>query len=120
MSRSVLLDWALLTLLCTAGTALAGWWAVPVIAGVWTLALPRRGGVLTATAAGAAAWAILLLIAARSGRVDDVALLVASILGTKSSAVYALTLLYGALLAGAAALVARAFNPPSAPRSRGT
>lgn len=117
--RSALGSFVALTLLCAVGTNLTGWWAVPIIAAGWTLALPRHGAVLTASAAGAAAWALLLAVASRSGRIDDIATILAGILGTQQFAIYALTLLYGSLLAGSAALVARAINPPPV-RSRGT
>lgn len=102
----------ILTVLGTAATALVGWWGLPVVTGVWTLALPRRGSVLASVLAGTAAWGILLGIAARSGRVGQMATLLGEVLGTSGGAVLALTLAYGALLAGSAALLARALNPP--------
>jgi hypothetical protein len=117
MIRSTLQSWLVLTALCAVGTVLVAWWAVPIISAIWALALPRRGGVLTATAAGACAWGLLLAVAARNGRIDDVAELTGAILGTSALAVVALTVLYGALLAGSAALVARAIIPVTARRS---
>ncbi len=118
--QAVLRSWLLLTILCAIATVLVAWWAVPVVVAVWTALLPRRGGVLTATAAGAAAWGGLLLFAARNGRIDDVAALLGAILGASAWSVVALTLLYGALLAGSAALVVRALIPAVGPRSRQT
>jgi spore maturation protein SpmB len=104
----------LLTALGAAATALVGWWGLPIVTGVWTVALPRRGSIVAAVLAGAAAWAILLAVAARSGHVGEMATLLGEILGTTGGAVIVLTLTFGALLAGSAALLARGINPPVA------
>src|SRR5690606_6628045 len=93
-------SWLLLSATCGVATILIGWWAVPIVTAVWTLALPQRGGVLTATLAGATAWGAILLFAARTGRIDEVASVLGGIFGTSGAAVVALTLCYGALLGG--------------------
>jgi hypothetical protein len=116
--RTPLGSFITLTLLCAAGTYLVGWWAVPIIAAGWTLALPRPGVILNAAFAAATAWGLLLLVQSQRGPIAEVGTLLSAILGTNTVAIYALTLLYGALLAGSAALVARAINPPRRP-SRG-
>jgi hypothetical protein len=50
-------------------TAVAGWWTVPLVSGLWTLAAPRRAAVIYAAFAGALAWASLLAWTARAGPV---------------------------------------------------
>jgi hypothetical protein len=110
--------WALLTLLCALATVLVAWWALPIVVAGWTLARPRHGGVLQAALAAATAWAAILLWSSRSGPVGAMATLLGDLLGTTGPAVLGLTLGYGALLAGGAALLARAIIPP--PARRGT
>ncbi len=103
--------WLAQSLLCTAATVLLGWWAVPIVAAGWSMLVPRVGNVLAATLAGAAAWTALLLVGSRSGRIGSVADLLGAIVGTSGVAMLVLTVLYGALLAGSAALLAHALIP---------
>ena len=97
-------------------TALIGWWTVPIVAAAWTYALPRRAGVLYAALAGAFAWGVLLVWASQSAPVTPVDTLLTQILGVPARSLIALTLAYGALLSGAAALLVQAIRPPQ-PRS---
>ena len=106
----------LLALVTALATVFAGWWTVPVIAAIWTLVAPRRGSVLSAALGAAVAWAALLAIAARSGPVAALADLMGQILNASAAAVIALTVAYGALLAGSAALVAQSVRPAATRR----
>ena len=102
-----------LILTIAVATAIAGWWAVPLVSGMWTLAAPRRAAVIYAAFAGAAAWAALLIWAARAGPIGGVDALLTPIMNLPPRALIGLTLLYAALLAGAAALLAQAIRPPT-------
>lgn len=102
-----------LILTLAVATAIAGWWTVPVVAFVWTLASPRRAAVFYASFAGAVAWGSLLAWMARTAPVGAVDALMASIMDVPERAIIALTLAYAALLAGTAALVAQAIRPPN-------
>jgi hypothetical protein len=107
----ILAAWIGLALVIAVATAVAGWWAVPIASAVWTLALPRRGGVMIAAFSGAAAWGMLLLLLRRDGPVGDVDRVLSGTLGLPPGAGVGLTLAYAALLAGAAALVAQSVRP---------
>ena len=101
-----------LTLTLAVATALGGWWAVPLVSAVWTLGAPRRAAVLYAAVAASMAWTALLFWTASggaAGAIDDV---LAQIMHLPVRAPIALTVAYGALLAGSAALVAQAIRPP--------
>lgn len=103
-----------LILTLSIATVVLGWWSVPVVAGVWTLAARRRAAVIYASFAGAAAWGSMLLVIARVGPVGAVDGLLAQIMHVPQHALIELTMLYGALLAGSAALLAQAIRPPGA------
>jgi hypothetical protein len=92
-------------------TVVVGWWSVPVVAGLWTLAAPRRAAVIYASFAGAAAWGTMLLLIARVGPVTAVDSLLAQIMNVPPHALIEFTVLYGALLAGSAALLAQSIRP---------
>ena len=103
----------LVALLAGAATAAAGWWAVPLVAGGWTRVARRDRHPVRSCAVGAAlAWALLLGIGALQGPVDAVARKAGGIFGMPGWAFVLLTLLFPALLAAAAAQVAR----PPVPR----
>ncbi len=93
-------------------TVFGGWWAVPIVAAIWTLAQPkaRRPGP-TAGLAAAAAWAALLLWLGVSGSVGTLARLLGAIFGAPAVVVIASTLIFPALLAGSAASVVAALRP---------
>lgn len=100
-----------LVLTLAIATVVVGWWAVPLVSGIWTLAAPRRAAVLYASFAGAAAWGAMLLVIARGGPVGAVDALLARIMNVPSHTLTGLTLMYAALLAGSAALLAQALRP---------
>lgn len=104
------------TLALAVATVLVGWWAVPVVAALWTILTPRRAAVIYAAFAGAMSWASLLMLQARGGPVGAVDRLVAQLLNVPGRTLIVLTLLYAALLAGSAALLAQALRPARAKR----
>ncbi len=113
---------ALIVVLAVA-TVVAGWWAVPLVAGLWTLAAPRRAAVIYAAIAAAIAWGALLAWTSRIGPVGAVDGLLARIMNLPRGGLVGLSLFYAALLAGAAALLAQAirpapFRPTASSRSR--
>ncbi|HKS06696.1 MAG TPA: hypothetical protein VJR92_10320 [Gemmatimonadaceae bacterium] len=99
-----------LTLIIT--TVFVGWWTVPVVAFVWTLATPRRAAVIYAAFAGAMAWGALLSWMSRTAPIGAVDSLMAQIMDVPQRSIVMLTLAYAALLAGSAALVAQSIRPP--------
>ncbi len=85
------------------GTAVLGWWTVPVTALVaGTLGLSARP-VRTGAAAGLLAWAALLVWRAAGGPVGALATLLGNVMGLPGPGVLAATLVFPALLGGAAA-----------------
>ena len=100
-----------LALALALATVVVGWWTVPLVSGVWTLAAPRRAAVIYAAFAGAIAWGSLLTWTARVGPVGALDRLLAQVMNMPRGGVIGLTLLYAALLAGSAALLAQAFRP---------
>lgn len=105
--------WFLSMLLAmTLSTWAFGWAAVIVIAVAWTWIRRSDPAVpLLAAIGGSASWAILLGILATQGPVSRVADVVGAAMQVGPSALWALTLAYPALLAGAAASVVRGLAP---------
>lgn len=95
-----------------------GWWTVPVIAAVWALiSRDRRAPSLTALCA-AGGWATLLLLDAAKGPVGNMASRLGGVMGIPPAMLYAVTLLFPALLAWTAAtIVSRAASPSSGPQA---
>ena len=106
----ILGTWIGLALVIAATTVIAGWWTVPIVSALWTLSLPRRGGVMLAALSGATAWGMLLLLLRRNGPVGAVDRVLSGTLQLPPGAGVGLTLAYAALLAGAAALVAQSLR----------
>ena len=99
-----LLQWSALVALMIVATILLGWWTVPILGGVWGAAMAAsRRVALTAAAAGATSWAILLVWTAFQGPVGSLAVKVGAIFGLPGLAFLTLPVLFAALLAGAAA-----------------
>jgi hypothetical protein len=98
--------------LVAAGTVVAGWWIVPVLAAVRVRAAPRpRGAVRSCMLGAALGWGLLLGRTALEGPVDLVALRAGGVLDLPGWRLIAATLLFPALLAGAAARVAQPAPP---------
>lgn len=109
-------EFAIVTLAVAAGTWLIAWWTVPLAGAAWGVA--RREDRWTPFLAGAAAatgWLALLFLPSSPAQVGLLAEVVGAAMGTGPTPLVTLTLLYPALLATAAASVARAVAP-----SRGT
>src|SRR5687767_10236673 len=97
---------ALLSLAFAIGTAIAGWWAVPVLAIVWGLL--ERGSHRPAVAAALAAvlgWGLLLVWSAASGRFAPLVTAVGGIAQVPGVALLILTFAFSGALAWSAARV---------------
>lgn len=106
--------WFLLMVLAMATlTWVVGWAMVPVVAAVLTVdrrddaAAPMLAGL-----AGVLAWGIVLALVARGAPAGSVAQTVGRALGLGPKALIVVTLAYGGLLAGSAAVLARALATP--------
>ncbi len=111
------MSWALRTVafaaLTAAGTAAAGWWAVPALAVLWVRTAPCYRGSAPSCALGAAlGWAILVGWAAAEGPAGLVAERVGGVLQLPVWGLPLLTVLFPAFLAGAAARGAQPALPP--------
>ena len=105
----VLLRVLLLAVAFALGTAVFGWWAVPVLAAAWgVIAHDRRGAPVAAAAGGFAAWLGLLLWTAATGPARELADKLGALLGAPGAGLVALTLLFPALAAWSAAYVGAA------------
>jgi hypothetical protein len=108
-------NWWLRTLIFAAlvavGTALAGWWVVPVLAGVWVRVLPRRKLVRSCMLGAALGWALLLGRTALEGPVSLLARRLGGVLQLPGWGLLLVTVLFPALLAGAAARATRPAPP---------
>jgi hypothetical protein len=94
--------------ICAAvATSLAGWWLIPVVAALWVRVLPRADLPATTCGLGAACgWTVLLLLDAAQGPVSAVARRAGGVFLLPGWAFVGLTLVFGALLASTAAIVA--------------
>jgi len=95
------------------GTRVAGWWIVPVLAAVWVRVDPRDPTpVLTCMAGAALGWAMLVGLSALTGPVTTVARRAAGAMDMRPWELLLATLVFSALLAGAAALGAKPSGAP--------
>jgi hypothetical protein len=94
--------------ICAAvATSLAGWWLIPVLAAVWVRVLPRTDSPASTCGLGAASgWAVLLLVDAAQGPAGIVARRAGGVFLLPAWGFVGLTLLFGALLAATAAILA--------------
>ncbi len=98
-------------------TWVVGWWMVPVVAAILTIVRREDAAApLLAAGAGVLAWGLVLALVARGAPAGSVALTVGRALRLGPTALVAVTLAYGGLLAGSAAVLARAL---ATPRRRG-
>ena len=94
------------------GTILGGWWTVPVLAALWVRMLPRlRSRVRSCMLGAALGWGGLLGWTAMEGPVGLVATRVGGVLELPGWGMVLVTLLFPALLAGAAARGAQPAPP---------
>jgi hypothetical protein len=94
-------------LCAAAATAVAGWWAIPVLAALWMRVLPPEAATATICALGAASgWALLLAWDGAHGPIGTLARRVGGVFMLPGWGFVGLTLLFAALLAAAGAAVA--------------
>lgn len=107
--RGYVLSAARVLLLASAiaiGTWTLGWWAVPLVGAAWGLLRRDRPRFGDAFVAAMLAWAALLAVDAAGGAMDRLSTVMGGIFSMPGSLMLAVTVLYGALLAGCAAQVA--------------
>jgi hypothetical protein len=99
---------AVFAALVAAGTVLEGWWTVPVLAAIWVRVLPHaRARVRTCMLGAALGWSVLLGWTALEAPLTLVARRVGGVLQLPGWALIAVTILFPARRAGAAARAAR-------------
>ena len=101
-----LLRLVVLSVAFAVGTALLGWWTVPLLAAIWGVIAHRvpRTGVLAGIAA-ALAWGALLLKAAGAPSFAALIDAIAGVMQSPPASLIAVTLVFPALLAWSAARV---------------
>lgn len=97
---------AVAAVLFALGTAVLGWWAVPIVAAVWGLANPRPGVWWRAFVAGAASWALLLVGVVDQGPARELADNLGEIFGTSGVVMFVATLILPGVAAATAAELA--------------
>jgi hypothetical protein len=99
-------------ILVAVGTAVAGWWIVPLLAAIRVRVTPRDPMPTVTSMLGAAlGWALMLGLGALTGPVASVARRAAGAMGLPAWKLVLATLLFPALLAGTAALGAKSASP---------
>lgn len=94
--------------LAAGGTVAAGWWIVPVLAAAWVRVLPSdRRPIRTTTLGAALGWLALVGVVALHGHVLALAAALGAVLGLPRWGLLAATLVFPALLAGAAAVLVK-------------
>ncbi len=84
-----------------------GWWSVPIVAALWSFFSADAHRVRNAGIAAAAGWASLLLLDVWRGPVSTMAEQLGALMGLPPLLLYVLTLVFPAILAWCAALIAR-------------
>lgn len=104
--RAWLLRGATVAVAAAVGTITFGWWTLPVIGAVRGV-LPGRDRLRWVEAAAGAGlgWAALLAWAASRGPAADLSARVAAVFGLPAAALWMVTILFAALLAGSAAIL---------------
>jgi hypothetical protein len=101
-----------LALAVAMGTALAGWWAVPVVVTLWLWLSPDEGSPVRRAMIGAAlGWALLLGWAALHGPIGPLARRAGGLLRLPGWGLVLVTLLFPAALAGLVAAIIRRRAP---------
>jgi hypothetical protein len=94
--------------LAAGGTVAVGWWTVPALAAIWVRVLPSDRRPVRTTIIGAGlAWTGLLGFAALHDPVSTLAACLSATLDLPRWGLVAVTMLFPALLAGAAAVLAK-------------
>ena len=94
-------------LFAAAGTIAAGWWTVPILAALWVRVLPSDRKPGTAVVGAAAGWGALVALGWPQGHVLALAHTLSSTLGLPPWGFIAATVVFPALLAGAAAALVK-------------
>jgi hypothetical protein len=91
------------------GTWILGWFAVPMLAMLWVIIeWPRRRLAIEAGLAAAAGWGALLVVTSTRAPLTEFSQRVAAVTGIRTQLLFAVTLVFPALLAWSAARVAEA------------
>ena len=97
-----------LVLAVAVGTALAGWWAVPVVTAAWLWLAPAGGSQVRSAMIGAAlGWGLLLVWTELHGPIGPLARRVGGLIWLPGWGLVMLTLLFPAAVAGLVAVVMR-------------
>lgn len=97
--------------LTAGGTLAAGWWTVPLLAAAWVRVLSDRRPILSTMLGAALGWVALLGLGMRYGPVAAVAWCLSAALELPRWGFLAATIVFPALLAGAAALLVKPASP---------
>lgn len=84
-----------------------GWWAVPIIAAAWGFFSTDPARVRNVALAAALGWATLLILDAVRGPVSAMGTQLGAVMGLPPVVLYLVTLVFPALLALCAAMIAR-------------
>lgn len=102
------MQFLLLSALLATGTAVAGWWAMPVIGALYgTWGYRQRSTLMLAALAGAAAWGGLLAWTAATGEMTRLLGVMGAVFRVPGSAMVLMTIAFGGLLTSTAAAIAR-------------
>lgn len=110
MSMRGVVKWILLAEGFAVATYGLGWWAVPILAALYSALSGDRSRARTAALCAAAGWAALLLLDVARGQVGTMGSQLAGVMSVPAFALYLLTLLFPALLAWCAATIAPDFR----------
>ena len=110
--------WLALAALYAVGTVLAGWWGVPVVAALIGVSRREDAAAVGSALAALAGWALLLAVDAADSRVPDLARLLGSMFGVPASWLVVLTLLFPALVAWSATVLAQVVASVAVDRRR--
>jgi hypothetical protein len=91
-----------------------GWWSVPLVAAAWGLASRSPGKATFAGLAAMGGWLSLLLLDVARGPVATMGAQLAGVMHLPAAALYALTLIFPALLAWCAAALMPSVRKPAA------
>jgi hypothetical protein len=103
--------YTLLAAVFAAATYGLGWWSVPLVAASWSFFSADVHRVRNSGLAAAGGWTGLLLIDAARGPIGVMAAQLGELMGLPVIGLYALTLLFPALLAWTAAVLTRRPDP---------